>query len=360
MLSTYENQDVIAFVCDEKRVAAEVFIFRNSRLCDRKQFLFELSEPLISLRDSFLKQFYSENRDIPKRILLDEPCEDMEILSEYFSKAANKKVEIIIPKIGEQKQLVEMCKSNASQYLADATGRKGHDVAALDELAKLLNLETPPMYIESYDISHTAGSENVAGMVVFKNGVPHKSSYKKFKIKSFVGQDDCRSMQEVVSRRFSEYLKGEDDGFSQLPDLILLDGGHTQLNAVLEVLREYNISVPVFGMVKDGKHKTNAIASSGGTISIKSNRAAFTLLSSIQEEVHRFAIGYHRSRSSKSMLTSELTSIEGVGKVTADKLLKSFKTISAIKKATVEQLSAVKGVTKKAAENIYIYYNTED
>ena len=360
MLSTYENQDVIAFVCDEKRVAAEVFIFRNSRLCDRKQFLFELSEPLGSLRSSFLKQFYSEICDIPKRILLDEPCEDIEILSEYFSKSANKKVEIVIPKIGEQKQLIEMCRSNASQYLADATGRKGHDVAALDELAKLLDLKTPPMYIESYDISHTAGSENVAGMVVFKNGVPYKSAYKKFKIKSFVGQDDCRSMQEVVSRRFSEYLKGEDDGFSQLPDLILLDGGHTQLNAVLEVLRKYNIYVPVFGMVKDGKHKTNAIASSGGTIAIKSNRAAFTLLSSIQEEVHRFAIGYHRSRSSKSMLTSELTSIEGVGKATADKLLKNFKTISAIKKATVEQLSAVKGVTRKAAENIYIYYNTED
>ena len=359
-LSTYENQDVIAFVCDQKRVAAEVFVFRNSRLCDRKQFLFEISEAMSVFRSSFLKQYYSGGNEIPKRVLLDEPCEDMEILSEYFSKTANHKVEIVIPKIGEQKQLIEMCRSNASQYLADATGRKGHVVAALDELAKLLNLPTPPTYIESYDISHTAGSENVAGMVVFKNGVPHKSAYKKFKIKSFVGQDDCRSMQEVVSRRFSEYLKGDDEGFSQLPDLILLDGGHSQLNAVLEVLRKYKLDVPVFGMVKDGKHKTNAIATSGGTIAIKSNRAAFTLLSSIQEEVHRFAIGYHRNRSSKSMLTSELTAIDCVGKATADKLLKKFRTIAAIKKATVNELSSVKGVTKKAAENIYMYYNTED
>ncbi len=360
MLSTYENQDVIAFVSGQSRAAVEVFVFRNSRLCDRKQFLFDVSEPMPTLRSSFLKQFYSSYNEIPKRILLDEPCDDMEMLAKYFSQKAGRKTEIVIPKIGEQKQLIEMCRNNASQNLADATGRKGHDVAALDELSKLLDLETPPTYIESYDISHTAGSENVAGMVVFKNGVPFKSAYKKFKIKSFQGQDDCRSMQEVVERRFSEYLRGEDEGFSQLPDLILLDGGHTQLNAVLQVLNRLNINVPVFGMVKDGKHKTNAIATSGGTIAIKSSRAAFTLISSIQEEVHRFAIGYHRSRSSKAMLTSELTAIDGVGKATADKLLKEFKTMSAIKKASAERLASVSGVSKKAAENIFIYYNTED
>lgn len=359
MLSTYENQDVIAFVTGNDRVAAEVFVFRKSRLCDRKQFLLDFTEPMPALRSSFLKQFYSSASEIPKRILLDVPCDDMEMLAKYFSQRAERKVEIVIPKIGEQKQLVDMCRNNASQYLADSEGRKGRDVAALDELAKLLNLKNPPVYIESYDISHTAGSENVAGMVVFKNGVPYKSAYKKFKIKSFVGQDDCRSMQEVVERRFTEYFKGEDEGFSRLPDLILLDGGHTQLNAVLVVLDTFKINVPVFGMVKDGKHKTNAIATNGGTIAIKSNRAAFTLLSTIQEEVHRFAIGYHRSRSSKSMLTSELTNIDGVGKATAEKLLKEFKTISAIKKASAERLSSVKGVSQKAAQNIYMYFNTE-
>ncbi len=359
ILSTYENQDVVSFVSDENITAVELFVFRNSRLCDRKQFILDNYDTASSLRSSFLKQYYSSQEEVPKRILLDEPCDDMEMLSEYFSKRMARKVEIVIPKIGEQKHLIEMCRNNALQYLADRTGRRGHEVAALDELKKLLNLENLPKYIESYDISHTAGSENVAGMVVFKNGRPYKTAYKKFKIKSFEGQDDCRSMQEVVERRFNEYFKGEDEGFKTLPDLILLDGGHTQLNAVLNVLNRLDITIPVFGMVKDGKHKTNAIATNGGTIAIKSNRLAFTLLSNIQEEVHRFAIGYHRSRSSKSMLTSELTAIDGVGKATADKLLKHFKTISKIKAASVDALAGVKGVSKKVAENIYMYFNTE-
>jgi len=361
--STYSEQDVIAISNGKEKAAIEVFVFRKSRLCDRHQYLIDSSEDLKASRSEFIKEFYTaDNREIPPRIVLDDECEDRELIEKMLSKMSAKKVEIVIPQIGEQKQLIRMCLSNAAEYLADMTGRRGGDTAALDELTKLLGLAQIPEYIESYDISHTAGSENVAGMVVFKNGAPYKKAYKRFKIKSFVGQDDCRSMAEVIERRFNEYFNAEnkEEGFGKLPDLILLDGGHTQLNAVKEVLDKLCVSVPVFGMVKDSKHKTNAIATSGGTVSIKSNRAAFTLLSKIQEEVHRFAITYHHSRSIKAGTKSELLNIEGVGEATVKKLLKNLKTLKAIKSATVEELKLTGGIPYKTAENIYKFYHTEE
>ena len=359
---TYKNQDVIACVNSKEKAAVEIFIFRNSRLSDRKQFITDAIDNPKTYRSELLKQYYNASDTIPQRIVLDEECDDKELLERMFSDTALKKVEIIVPQIGEQRRLVEMCKNNAAEYLSEITGKKSHEMSALDELGKLLNLKSPPEFIESYDISNTAGTDNVAGMVVFKNGVPFKSDYKRFKIKSFVGQDDCRSMAEVITRRFTEYLNAKDKntGFGRLPDLILLDGGTNQLNAVNEVLNKLKIDVPVFGMVKDGKHKTNAITSSGGKIEIKSNRSVYTLVSTIQEEVHRFAIGYHHKSKSKNMLLSSLSEIPGVGKTTAEKLLKHFRGINGIKKADVETLLKVKGLSLKTAENIYNYFNTEE
>ncbi len=358
---TYKTQDVFAIVNGKQKAAIEVFVFRNSRLCDRHQFIIDASLDLKNTRAEFIKQFYAlDDREIPPRILIDDECEDKVLLEQMLSDMSGKKVEIIVPQIGEQKQLIRMSLSNAAEYLAEMTGKKGGDTAALDELAKLLGLPYSPEYIESYDISHTAGSENVAGMVVFKNGQPYKRAYKRFKIKSFLGQDDCRSMAEVIERRFTEYLNSDnDEGFGKLPDLILLDGGHAQLNAVKAVLDKLNINVNVFGMVKDSKHKSNAIAKDGETVSIKSNRAAFSLITKIQDEVHRFAITYHRSRSIKSGTRSELLNIEGVGEATAKKLLKNFKTIKAIKNASVDELKSIGMVSLKTAENIHKYYNAE-
>lgn len=357
---TYKSEDVFAFA-GTGRIAAEVFVFRNSRLCDRHQFILDGVDDSADFRSEFLKQFYEEH-EIPPRIVIDSDCDDRELLEQLFSKRSGKHAEIVIPKIGEQKKLVDMCRNNASEYLSECTGRKGPQLRALDELAQMLKLSKPPRYIESYDISNTQGSENVAGMVVFLDGKPLKSAYKKFKIKSFVGQDDCRSMAEVAERRFTEYKNAEnhEEGFGRLPDLILLDGGKTQLNAVTAVLKRLQIDVPVFGMVKDGKHKTNAIETGGGTIAIKSNRQAFTLVYTIQEEVHRFAIGYHRSRSQKSMLLSELTAINGVGPATAKRLLSELKTMNAVKTASLETLQSVKGISKPAAQNVFNYYRLEE
>ncbi|MBR6564209.1 MAG: excinuclease ABC subunit UvrC, partial [Clostridia bacterium] len=218
-------------------------------------------------------------------------------------------------------------------------------------------LSHPPKYIEAYDISNTAGENNVAGMVVFKDGKPYKKAYKRFKIKSFSGQDDYRSMAEVLDRRFQEYEKGEDEAFSTLPDLILLDGAKGQISAVLPVLQKHNINVAIFGMVKDSKHRTRAIATSGDDIEIKSNRFIFTFITAIQDEVHRFAISYQRKLQSKKLLSRELTEIKGIGKHKADNLLKYFKTISKIKNATKEELLQVKGINEQNAQEIVNHFN---
>ena len=221
-------------------------------------------------------------------------------------------------------------------------------------------LKEPPRYIESYDISNTAGSENVAGMVVFEDGRPLKSAYKKFKIKGFEGQDDYASMNEVLTRRFTHYFEEKETGkgFGRLPDLILLDGGKGQVAAVAPVLRQFHLDIPLFGMVKDEKHRTRAIASLDGEIAISMTRSAYTLVSSIQEEVHRFAIGYHRQRRSRSALSSTLLSIDGVGPARAKALLSHFGSVGRIKQASEEELAAVKGMSAPAAKAIRLYFDT--
>ena len=231
----------------------------------------------------------------------------------------------------------------------------------LDELAKLCGLEKTPEYIESYDISHTAGDENVAGMIVFKDAKPYKKAYRRFKIKSFSGQDDYASMAEVLSRRFAEYEKNKQsgEGFGRLPDLILLDGGAGQLSAVKKVMNDMNIDLPVFGMVKDGHHRTRALVSENGEIQIKAIRQVFTLITQIQDEVHRFAIEYHRLRRSKKSFSTSLTQIDGIGQTRAKKLLSTFGSVEKIKNATEDELAAVPGMNRSAAQSIKKYYSNE-
>ena len=213
-----------------------------------------------------------------------------------------------VPQRGEQAQLVSMCRSNAAEALAQQRGATVREYSVLEELKQLLGLNKLPEYIESYDISNLAGTENVAGMIVYKNGKPYKSAYKKFRIKGFEGQDDYASMAEVLQRRFEEYYKAEnsEEGFGRLPDLILLDGGRGQVAAVKAVLDKMGVSVPLFGMVKDDRHRTRAVTGEGGEIAISSRRQVFTFLSKMQDEVHRFAIGYHHARRKSSTFKSSL------------------------------------------------------
>ncbi len=355
--TTYKEQDVFASSTLGEKVCISVFVFRNYRLSDKKHFFVDNTGDKAEMYSQFLMQYYSLCGDIPSRILLDISTSDDTILAAYLSREKGKKVSVIKPQKGEQNEIVRMCRKNADDQLGGINDRTGHEMAALNELSVLLGLPEVPRIIESYDISHTAGDSNVAGMIVFRDGKPYKPYYKRFKIKSFVGADDYRSLAEVLDRRFSEYEKAQDEGFSTLPDLILLDGGRGQLSAVEPILRKHGVNVPMFGMVKDSKHRTRAVTAGGADIGIKANRAAFTLVTKIQDEVHRFAITYHKSTHSKKMLASELLLIEGVGENRRKLLLKTFKTLKAIKTASVEELCKCPGIPQNIAQNIYNYYH---
>lgn len=352
------EEDVFALVNGKKKACFEVLRFKNGRLSDTEFWLIDSQDDLKNARLELIERYYSMRADIPSRIAVDGEIEDEELLREFLEKQRGKKVEFIHPQKGEHLSILYMCIKNANEHLAQNEGRLGREFAALEELAALLGLPKPPEYIESYDISHTFGADNVAGMVVFHNGRPMKSAYKRFSVKGFDGQNDVGSMNEVLTRRFNHYYNDEEGStFKILPDLILLDGGQPQVNAVLPVIQKMKLSVPVFGMVKDSKHRTRAIAYGGGEIEINSHRAAFTLVSNIQEEVHRFAISYHHKKHAKSTFSSGLMQIDGIGEKKAKALLKHFKTISSIKEQTPERLAQCPSVSKKDAKKIYEFYH---
>lgn len=357
-----EEQDVFATADIDGSVCLAVLRFSNGRLFDSEHFFFDDPGDKEGMRSDFITSYYSMRDNIPKRVTVDGEVADRELLEQWLSEKKGKKVTVFVPARGEQLEIVNMCRKNAEEKLAIKKGRTGREIAVLDELKDLLGLKKTPEYIESYDISHTAGQDSVAGMIVFKGGKPYRKAYKRFSIKSFDGNDDYRAMNEVLTRRFSEYEKSKDstEGFGKLPDLILLDGGIGQVHAVEPVLREFGLKIPLFGMVKDNRHRTRAISGDGGEIAINSKRQVFTLVSEIQNEVHRFSVAYHHQKHAKRGLSLSLTEIEGVGEKRASALLKYFKTMTAIKNAGVDELSKAPGITSAVAQNIYDYYRTKD
>lgn len=357
-----EEQDVFATADIDGSVCLAVLRFSNGRLFDSEHFFFDDPGDKESMRSDFITSYYSMRDNIPKRVTVDGEVADRELLEQWLSEKKGKKVTVFVPARGEQLEIVNMCRKNAEEKLAIKKGRTGREIAVLDELKDLLGLKKTPEYIESYDISHTAGQDSVAGMIVFKGGKPYRKAYKRFSIKSFDGNDDYRAMNEVLTRRFSEYEKSKNstEGFGKLPDLILLDGGVGQVHAVEPVLREFGLKIPLFGMVKDNRHRTRAISGDGGEIAINSKRQVFTLVSEIQNEVHRFSVAYHHQKHAKRGLSLSLTEIEGVGEKRASALLKYFKTMTAIKNAEVDELSKAPGITSAVAQNIYDYYRTKD
>lgn len=363
VFATYKEQDVFALSILEGKACLAVLRFFDNRLSDTEHFLTEVTDTEENMLSQLIVSYYSMNRSVPPRIEVEIMPDGKEELEEWLSLKRGSGVNIVIPQKGEQQRLVKMCKSNATQKLCENTLGSAKERSALEELGAMLGLKSVPRYIESYDISHTAGSDNVAGMVVFYDGKPLKKAYKRFMIKGFSGQDDYASMAEVLSRRFSEYgkcrEKGETEGFGRLPDLILLDGGKGQVNAVLPVLEAYEVNVPVFGMVKDNKHRTAAISTAGGRVEFDSKRKAFSLVTTIQDEVHRFAVTYHRKKHTKKAITSALTEINGVGEKRAKALLLKFGTLENIGKASEAELSAVPGITKATAHEIYSAFHGE-
>lgn len=355
-----KEEDVFALAFGTKKMCFEVLRFENYRLTDSEHFILEAAEDNGETRAELIERYYSMRDRVPPRITVDGDVENEELLQQFLEKQRGAKVEIFHPQKGAQISILALCKTNANEHIAQYQGRLGKEIQALSELADLLNLPGPPEYIESYDISHTFGADNVAGMVVFHNGRPMKKAYKRFSIKGFDGQNDVGSMQEVLTRRFTHYREeqGTDSTFAIKPDLILLDGGTAQVHAVLPVIRQMNLDIPVFGMVKDSKHRTRAIATSGGEIEINYKRSAFTLVSSIQEEVHRFAVSYHHAKHKKSSFSSSLLQIDGIGPKKAKALLKHFKTIAKLKKAQPEEMEKVPGIGAKDAKAVFAYFHS--
>ncbi|MER2148443.1 MAG: excinuclease ABC subunit UvrC [Ruminococcus sp.] len=361
VLSKVLDQDVIASFQNDGKTCFQVFRFEGGRLFDRESFIFDTGDAA-SETEEFLVSYYTLRTDIPKNIALAAGFDGLENIQRWLSEKRGGKVTLTVPQRGEQAQLCAMCRSNAAEALAQQKGATAREFNVLEELRQTLGLEKLPAYIECYDISNLAGTENVAGMVVYKNGKPLKSAYRKFKIKGFEGQDDYASMAETLTRRFEEYYKAEeaDEGFGKLPDLILLDGGKGQVAAVRAVFDRMDIHVPLFGLVKDDKHRTRAVTGDGGEIALSSKRALFAFLSKMQDEVHRFAIGYHHTRRKNAAFRSSLTSIEGVGEVRAKALLKYFRTIDNISKADLTELEAAPKMTKDTAHAVFRYFHPEE
>ncbi len=361
VLSKVLDEDVIASFENDGKTCFQVFRFEGGRLFDRESFIFD-SGDAESDTEEFIISYYTMRPDIPKNIALHSGFDGIEDVGRWLSEKRGSKVTLSVPQRGEQAQLAAMCRSNAAEALAQQKGVTAHEFNVLEELRQTLGLEKLPEYIECYDISNLAGTENVAGMVVYKNGKPLKSAYKKFKIKGFEGQDDYASMAETLTRRFEEYYAAEesDEGFGKLPDLILLDGGKGQVAAVREVFDKMDINVPLFGLVKDDKHRTRAVTGEGGEIAISSKRALFSFLSKMQDEVHRFAIEYHRTRRKNTTFRSSLTSIEGVGEVRAKALLKFFRSIDNISKADLKELESAPKMTRDSALSVYRYFHPEN
>lgn len=358
------DTDVIASAESDENTVVSVLVYRGGRLSDQNTFIISREALAEHPVDEFLAQYYSgrAGKELPRVILVEQLPEEQELLTDMLAKQAGRAVRIEKPVRGARHRLVLMAKQNAGEKLSIRSGRTGKELLALEELGKLLGLEKPPVRIESYDISNLSASAMVAGMVVFENGRPLKSAYRRFQIKEQTGQNDYSAMQEVIRRRFMEYYQTKDEldengrpknDFGILPDLILLDGGQTHVAAIAPVLAELDIHVPLYGMVKNDKHRTRAIAANGGEISVREKQAAFNLLTRLQDEVHRYAITYMKSRHAKNSYSLVLTQVPGIGEKKAQKLLLTYKTRAQLKGASVEQLAKTAGISPETAQQLW-------
>ena len=349
---TIPDSDIIAISQNVDIACASVIMYRGGRLVDKADYyLGDRAEPA-QMMEEFVLSYYAMKDSAPKNILLEEEPSDIAMLQQYLRERYDHAIYVTVPKKGHLTGLTALAKNNANEFISVRVGRTGREVAGLEELSRALGMEKPPRFIECYDISNLASSDMVAGMVVFENGRPCRRRYKKFSIKTVYEQNDYACMTEVIERRFAEYFKGEDEGFSQLPDLILLDGGNGHVNTIRPVLERLNIKVPLYGLVKDDRHRTRAIATGDGEISLLKSRAAFGLVTEIQDEVHRVAITYQKLRRRKSAFGLELTKVKGIGDKKAAKLITAFKTKDALKAATAEELRITTGISAEAAAEL--------
>lgn len=350
--SSVRAADVIGIAEAIDGLYISVLMYREHRLFDKA--VFELDKSDGDILGEFMQQFYHGRQDIPKMIITDHLPEDSELITEMLEAQAGHKVELFVPQKSLRHELLVLAKNNSAEYAAIKNSRTAKEVIALEQLGRSLGLDKPPKYIEAYDISNLSSESMVAGMVVFEDGRPLKKAYKRFTIKEQELQNDYGSMQEVLRRRLMHIITQEgDEYFTRKPDLILLDGGKGHVNAVAPILRELGLDIALFGMVKDSKHRTRAIATGGSEIQINNLQAAFALVTRIQDEVHRYSVSFMHSRHKKKTYSSELLTVKGIGEKKAAKLFTRYKTIGNLKKASAEELAQTAGVNLTVAQELF-------
>jgi excinuclease ABC subunit C len=344
------NIDVIGLYKNEVTVCIEMFFIRNSKMIGREHYFFDELKDMdeTEIVSGFIKQYYIDRKDFPSKIMMRYNLEEKEALENWLSNIGNRKVEIKSPQKGEKLRFVEMAELNSKITLENKLKDK---TEILTELRDVLELDGLPLKIESFDISNISGNFIVAGMCVAQNGVIKRNLSRRFKIKTVYGQDDPRCMQEVVTRRLKHSLENPKGGFGTLPDLILADGGITQIRAIKSAMDEVGVEIPVFGMVKDNHHSTRALVDEDkNEFEISEN--LFHFITNLQDEVHKTAIEYHRKVRDKEMTKSKLDYIEGIGDKKRTALLKKFGSVKKIKEAEIEELMQVKGINLELAERI--------
>jgi len=370
-----KNQDFIAYYQFNDQTCVMVFQVRNGKIEGRESYNFSqgIETTGKEILSAFVLQYYSNALYIPKELYFSEGFEDMASYEKWLSQITEHKVTLSVPIKGEKRKIIELVEKNAKEYVTKFQEKIEKDNAIQmnieSKLKELLgfpdNLDLKR--IEAYDISNTSGVYSVGSQVVYENGRKKRSDYRRYRVKTIEGANDYGSMQEVLYRRFKRGLEEKDildttgignNKFSSFPDLLLIDGGKGHVNAVLQILNAMNIYIPVAGMVKDDFHKTEDLYYNGEFVNLKSNMPVFRFIYDIQEEVHRFAIEYHKTLRSKEMVRSVLDEIEGVGEKRKILLLKKFKNIESIRSASLESLMSVNGISEKIAGNIYEYLNS--
>ena len=350
------DTDVIGFAQTEAKACFAVLHFSGGNLLDKDYEIIPVPDDKESAVSSLMKQYYLSRGLAPKQVLLPFEIEDAELFSQLLEQQFGRKTKLKVPQRGDNVRLVELAIRNAFEEAQRVTSKEEKALGTLSLLGKMLGI-APPKRLESFDISNISGTDIVASMVVFQDGKPKKGDYKRFKIEDLENQDDYASMHQVVKRRFAHYLNG-DSGFSDAPDLLLIDGGVNHANTAVAALSELGLAFPVFGMVKDDRHRTRALVTPHGQeIAVDGNQAVFSMIGNIQEETHRFAITYHRQLRSKRLRYSELDTIAGIGPKRKQELLKTYKSLTAISQATLPELERL--LPKDAALAVYQHFHRE-
>ncbi|MGN0374565.1 MAG: excinuclease ABC subunit UvrC [Butyrivibrio sp.] len=362
--SDMQDKDVVAAAMDETDCVVQVFFMRQGRIIGREHYHMELAEDenRSDVVNDFIKQYYAGTPYIPPTIMLQESIRDEELISRWLSEKTGHAVHFVIPRRGDKEKLVELAEKNALTVLTQDKDKikreEARTTGAVLQIQQIMGIDDIHR-MEAYDISNISGVQSVGSMVVFYDGLPRRNDYRKFRIKTVVGPDDYASMREVLTRRLKHVNTNEEswDGFEALPDLILMDGGKGQVHIALKVIEELGLNIPVCGMVKDDNHRTRALWYNEKELEIDSHSEAFKLITRIQDEAHRFAISFHRNIRSKEQVHSVLDDIDGIGPARRKGLMRHFKDIEGIRKASVEELCNAPSMNRISAERVYDFFH---